>query len=314
MSQKSSKKTDLRKLKELGLSQEQIDLFLNSNFDNIEDWNLANASGFDDYTEWVDAKKGQFPTRADWILATYKGYKTYAEYTHFKKPSNKIAGIKNNFGTVDQNVVKDRIISTSKSDITNNNSIKPLDQHIQGLETNTDKDTFNPDITTLEHQQKKNSDVLLEETQHSALNSESIAKNVELIPDKFSLSEPKVSSESYQQQPLINEKVEEVPPDSISLTRPPPPYMDPTKFIDNPQLERIYRFAEVLYETNQVKVNDLTAALNFEDMIDVEEWLGEILQPNLYFISLDHQIIIFQDEVYNFIFNYLNNLHSLNEI
>ena len=314
MSQNNPKKTDLGKAKELGLSQEQINQFLSSTFDDIEDWNTATAAGFDEYTEWIDAKKGGFPTRADWILATYKGYKTYAEYKHLKKPTGKTDTPKSTTNLEDQKTFNAKHAAESKPVITNNKPSSTPTHHVPELTLRADIDEPRPASPTLVPQQKNNADTLLQNVQPTSPESQSIPTNTTFIPDNSSSSIAEQSSKSYGQQDLKVETGEEIFSHSVTTTRAPPLYINPTEFIDNPQLERIYRLAEVLYETKQVQLNDLTEALNFDDLIDVEEWLGEIFQPNQYFISLDHQIIMFQDGAYDFIFNYLNNIHSLNEV
>ena len=92
------------------------------------------------------------------------------------------------------------------------------------------------------------------------------------------------------------------------MSKPSLPSVNPKKFIGRPEFERLYRLAEVLFETSRVPLDDLTAALSFEDVYDTEDYLGRFLNAEMFNIDFETSTANFQPQAYIFALDKLKDL------
>ncbi|HKZ43075.1 MAG TPA: hypothetical protein VJ044_19105, partial [Candidatus Hodarchaeales archaeon] len=63
-----------------------------------------------------------------------------------------------------------------------------------------------------------------------------------------------------------------------------------------------------LFETSRVPLDDLTAALSFEDVYDTEDYLGRFLNAEMFNIDFETSTANFQPQAYIFALDKLKDL------
>ncbi|MFW9929331.1 MAG: hypothetical protein ACFFD1_08070, partial [Candidatus Thorarchaeota archaeon] len=286
MSRRGLRPSEAIKFKELGYSREEIEIYLQSGFHDVDDWLNAGkigiidpeeyrdykrsgfsnyddfknaiAAGFENKDEYDEAREGGFPDRATWIIGKEEGFSSYVDYK--KHLSNQST---TSFSSNEEIPNEQEKASFSVKESASINSFLTTDL----------RQEFQPDIENEPSAPMSYSDQGIETKIPST--EEEKTPLTAIIPDRLKLLAIQELKAKY-----------------------PLPQIKPSEFFDNPELERVYRFAEVLEQTIQVNLDDFTNALSFIDVYDLEEWLQQDFESHYYQINYDKHEIVFHPDIY----------------
>ncbi|OLS24751.1 MAG: hypothetical protein HeimC3_18630 [Candidatus Heimdallarchaeota archaeon LC_3] len=291
MSRRGLRPSEFKKLSDLGFSRKQADEYAQSGYTDVDDWiegkklntspeefaifkksdfndfsqfKQADEMGFELQEELEQAQGGNFPDRATWLIARESGILTHKKYL-------------------------DHLAETKALDsLTPKTSKPPLKA-----------------IPPVQQPQKM--------------------KPIEVVPkstpppvEYFKPATSRIKANGLPEQllkadPYLEEKIEngsKTDPESILvqahkgasiqelLQKYPLPTIKATEFIDNPSLEQLYRFAEVLEQTSTANLEDLSSALSFIDVFETEEWLADQFDSELFSVDIEDNLIVFKPELY----------------
>ncbi|MHA1989430.1 MAG: hypothetical protein ACW981_02050 [Candidatus Hodarchaeales archaeon] len=314
-------------VKKFGATTEDYKLFKESGFKSFDEFKEAYEMGFELQDEYEQARGGNFPTRATWIFARELGIMTHKKYLDHLAEQKAL----------------DTLTPTSSSP--NTEKVGPIPPvQSQSPPIQQPMQTFIEKSVTKEYSHPPEPDRLILEKPKPT--SRPLPQQTESpAPDRLVLEKPKptsrhltdsaqppplsqpplIKTEPMSSMPIQTDSIEDKPrtpsnDDIIAqahqgssiqdlLQKYPIPVIDPSEFMDNPTLEQMFRFAEVLEQTTQANLEDFTTALSFGDVAEIEEWL-EQFDSELFLINFEENVIIFKPELYPIILERIKNLRN----
>jgi hypothetical protein len=330
-------------LKKYNASKEEYKLFKESGFKSFDDFKIAYEMGFELQDEYEQAKGGNFPNRASFIFARELGIMTHKKYLdHLAEQkaldtlTPTLADPKPEKSTQIRPVQSEDFQKTEKEEKSLQSQSPSFRQQYQTdpSEITEQKGLIQPPAPDR---------LILEKPKPT---SRPLPQQTELpAPDRLILEKPKPTSRPLTnsaqpppltQPPMIETKAVSSTPieaDNIKdvtltpspeeilaethrgssiqdlLQKYPIPEINSAEFMDNPALEQMFRFAEVLEQTTQANLEDFTTALSCGDVAETEEWL-EQFNSDLFFINFEENVIVFKPELYPIILERIKNLRN----
>jgi hypothetical protein len=337
------------KLQELGLTREEIDAYADSDFQDVEDWIAVNKFGastedyklfkesgfatFDEFKvayemgfelqdEYEQARGGNFPNRATWIFARELGIMTHKKYLDHLAEQKALDTL---------TPKTEKVVPTPPVQQQTPPIQQPVQPPIEETIIKESKYPPEPDRLILEKPKPTSRPLpqqttspapdrlILEKPKPTSRHLTNSAQPPPLTQPPMIKTEPKFSMpiqpSNIEDKPLTHSNEEIIAQtyqgSSIQdlLQKFPIPEINSAEFMDNPALEQMFRFAEVLEQTTQANLEDFTTALSFGDVAEIEEWL-EQFDSELFQINFEENIIVFKPELYPIIIERIKNLRN----